>query len=157
MSQFTSQCPSRPREGVPCVSSAKLKLILKAGRGLPGRVQGLGARSALLAAGRKVQGRKASPGARAIRPQTGSPLLSCAHSLGCTLSFPNAGPFLGAGCLFAAPRARALSEEQVCKYSVAGEARSGKPAAREGAPKSTSRSWLRTRLLLFSTWSAAEP
>lgn len=70
MSYLTSQCPSRPREGVPCVSSDKLKLVLWAGLGLPGRGQGLGSRGALLAAGRKAQGRGASPGARAIRPQT---------------------------------------------------------------------------------------
>lgn len=69
MSYLTSHCPSRPREGVPCVSSDKLKLVLWASLGLPGRGHGLGAREALLGASRKAQGLGASPGTRAICPQ----------------------------------------------------------------------------------------
>lgn len=58
---------------MPCVSSDKLKLVLRAGLGPPGRARGLGGRGALLAAGRKAPRRAASPGARAIRLQTGCP------------------------------------------------------------------------------------
>ena len=72
-SRLLPHCPSRPREGVPCVSSDKLKPVQRAGPGASGRDLGLGARGALLAVGCRAPGCGASPGALAIRPQTGCP------------------------------------------------------------------------------------
>lgn len=72
-SRLLPHCPSRPREGVPCVSSDKLKLVQRAGPGSPGRDLGLGARGALLAVSCGAPGCGVPLGARAIRPQTGCP------------------------------------------------------------------------------------
>lgn len=89
--------------------------------------------------------------------KVGAPLLSCSGSLGLTPQFPSAERSLGVSRLSAAPRARALSWAHRGGRGGAGEALFEKPADGEGAPRSTSWRWPRTRLLLFSTWSAVEP
>lgn len=104
----------------------------------------------------KLRAARPPPGPALFAPKPGAPLLSRSRSIGCTPPFPFAEPFPGAGRLSAAPQARALSGALGCGLGGAWEARSGKPAAEEGAARSTSWRWLQTRLLLFSTWSAME-
>jgi hypothetical protein len=155
-SLHSRRCGGRPHEGAPCVSSDELKLVPRAGPGVPGHggARVLGAHSRLPPP--RLGALVPLPGPALFAPKRDAPLLRTPAAQGRASLCPLAAPVRDAGRLSAAPGARAQSRAHGCGRGGAREARAKEPAAAEGAPRSTSWRWPRPRLLLFSTWSAME-